>query len=418
MSSHQDHEASSHHPTLSFVPTATQSIYDQIIAANTSPYTIYFRQMFMSFPFLMSLILFIYYYAHVNGMFDEVRVYMSSKFGNTENQRSIENDDEYYDDEKKKIIIEMKKSLLARVVKGNRFTRLLGFGKLTSDNISQYYEKEGWKYDKVTIVRNEQTFYFDVLQKSSSKNASSSTFSTLLLIPDIDGCLGENSCYLDSFIDGVCGNRNSLRLAASTKDSIHRIIIYSREGRSQNYPLTTSSNFKLLGDEQDLRYCIQQLAEKYRIGNNSNSHSISAQFIGVGWGFGANLLLSAVSGLASSNYFSMCISISNPYDIKNCMTTPMTRYHNMILQQLKKIVKNNWSVFQKHPHASLNLDELMASKTFIEFDTNFTLKINPELQDIPNDYYDTASCYHHLNDILSPTLLVSASDDPACSLSV
>ncbi|KAF0973086.1 hypothetical protein FDP41_008590 [Naegleria fowleri] len=330
-----DEEASSssssfHHQqattTNTFVaPTATQSIYDQIIAANTSPYTIYFRQMFMSFPFLMSLLLFIYYYAHVNGMFDEVRVYMSSKLRNLTHvmRMSSVEDDDYYDEkkemimrqiktkqsifltklsdnylqafkddsEKKKIVEEAKlkientpwalstiffgpsafnemslyrypmffgfsgmaQTMLARVVKGNRFSRLLGFGKLTSDNISHYYEKEGWKHEK---------------------------------------------------------------LAASTRFSIHRVIIYNREGRSHNYPLTTGSNFKLLGDANALRYCIQQLAEKYTIGKVSNSQFIGDQLIGVGWGFGANLLLSTISGLSKTNYFSMCISISNPYDIK------------------------------------------------------------------------------------------------------
>ncbi|KAF0971908.1 hypothetical protein FDP41_009604 [Naegleria fowleri] len=494
--------------TNTFVaPTATQSIYDQIIAANTSPYTIYFRQMFMSFPFLMSLLLFIYYYAHVNGMFDEVRVYMSSKLRNLTHvmRMSSVEDDDYYDEkegddhetnqnetkhiplseicklspslngtavtklsdnylqafkddsEKKKIVEEAKlkientpwalstiffgpsafnemslyrypmffgfsgmaQTMLARVVKGNRFSRLLGFGKLTSDNISHYYEKEGWKHEKVTISSNGQTYYFDVLQKSSS-NSSDCTFSTLLLVPDIDGCLGENSYYLDSFIDHICGARNSLRLAASTRFSIHRVIIYNREGRSHNYPLTTGSNFKLLGDANALRYCIQQLAEKYTIGKVSNSQFIGDQLIGVGWGFGANLLLSTISGLSKTNYFSMCISISNPYDIKNCMTNHMTIYHNTILKQLKQIVKNNWSIFQQLPQAStLNLDFLMSSKNFIDFDTNFTLKINPEVQDIQNDYYDASSCCHHLSDdLLCPILLVSASDDPSCSVSV
>jgi hypothetical protein len=138
----------------------------------------------------------------------------------------------------------------------------------------------------------------------------------------------------------------------------------------------------------------------------------STTLLAIGSSLGGNALLKWLGEHPGQTAISAAATISVPYDLGAGATYLEQSwagrlYVNRFLVTLKEKVK---AVAQRFPDTSLDLDRVMRSRTFREFDDAATAPLHG-FRDA-SDYYARSSSIHFLPKITTPTLCISAEDDP------
>ncbi|EFC48276.1 predicted protein [Naegleria gruberi] len=296
-------------------------------------------------------------------------------------------------------------SIISRFMKGSLWNLI--FNRLNSKNVEGKFKN--WTSKQITIDRDGMKYYFTVLERKKMNENREKEIS-FFIVPDIDGAFGTNTPYIDNFVNYVCGESNPLKLAEHTKSSFKRLIIYNREGRDSTLKIINPNEFIMLGNASGLSECLADLKQKL---------DLNEKLFGVGWGFGANLLLKSLSLNKElvNQLFIGAISVSNPFDIHKCFKNFNNNFiYNHLLHSMKKIVELNWSTFQD---SKLDLKSILNSTTISQFDNQFTMKLLPNTnQDLDDFYKEQSSCKILSNEIQIPILAIHANDDPLCAPSV
>ena len=133
--------------------------------------------------------------------------------------------------------------------------------------------------------------------------------------------------------------------------------------------------------------------------------------LAVGYSLGANLLLRYAGGPEYDNPMPKAVvAVSAPVDLAGSSRT-LNGFHNRIYlwHFLRKLKKKARLKLKKFPEANLNLEKVLSSRNFYEFDDAFTAPVNGYAG--AADYYEKASALPHLKHISVPTLLLNALDD-------
>jgi hypothetical protein len=138
----------------------------------------------------------------------------------------------------------------------------------------------------------------------------------------------------------------------------------------------------------------------------------STTFLAIGSSLGGNALLKWLGEHPGQTTIAAAATISVPYDLGAGATYLEQSwagrlYVNRFLVTLKEKVK---AVAKKFPEANLDLDRVMRSRTFREIDDSATAPLHG-FRDA-DDYYTRSSSIHFLPKITTPTLCISAEDDP------
>ena len=133
----------------------------------------------------------------------------------------------------------------------------------------------------------------------------------------------------------------------------------------------------------------------------------------VGFSLGGNIVLKFMGEFASSHAqrIHAAIGVSVPCDLK-CSALMLKKWYNSLyqynfLQSLRKKAKYKIAQF---PNANLNKTKIVKAATFTEFDNHFTA-ITHGFKDA-DEYWSKSSSKQFLTLIKTPTLLISALDDP------
>lgn len=134
-------------------------------------------------------------------------------------------------------------------------------------------------------------------------------------------------------------------------------------------------------------------------------------FIACGASLGGNALLKWLGEQPGQQIIRAAATISVPYDL-GAGATHLERglgrfYVSGFLRTLKRKVKD---VARRFPDTSLDVARAMRARTFREFDDCATAPLHGFVD--ANDYYARSSSMSFLHRITTPTLCVSAEDDP------
>ena len=134
--------------------------------------------------------------------------------------------------------------------------------------------------------------------------------------------------------------------------------------------------------------------------------------VALGVSLGGNALLKWLGEHPAQTLIAAAATISVPYDlgagaIHLEQTWAGRLYVNRFLATLKEKVK---AVAQQFPETNLDLERIMRSRTFREFDDVATAPLHG-FRDA-NDYYARSSSLGFLSKITTPVLCISAEDDP------
>ncbi len=136
----------------------------------------------------------------------------------------------------------------------------------------------------------------------------------------------------------------------------------------------------------------------------------------VGYSLGGNLLLKFM-GEQRNDYSSLlkgAVGVSVPCDLKGSSES-IAKFWNMIYMQrfLISLKSKTRIKLEQFPNHELNSEAILNSKNFLDFDNYFTAPVNG-FKDA-NDYWKRNSCNQFLEGIQTPSLLVTAADDPFLS---
>jgi predicted alpha/beta-fold hydrolase len=156
------------------------------------------------------------------------------------------------------------------------------------------------------------------------------------------------------------------------------------------------------GETGDFDFVVRTLAERWP----------STTFVAIGASLGGNALLKWLGEHPGQTTIAAAATISVPYDLGagaiQLERTWMGRlYVNSFLATLKEKVK---TVVQRFPDVKLDLDRVLSTRTFREFDDAATAPLHG-FRDA-DDYYTRSSSLYFLSRITTPTLCISADDDP------
>lgn len=136
----------------------------------------------------------------------------------------------------------------------------------------------------------------------------------------------------------------------------------------------------------------------------------------VGYSLGGNITLKFMGelGLKSASTIQSAVAVSVPCDLKGAAET-INRFSNKLYQRnfLKTLGQKAAYKLKQFPNANLNSSKILQAKNFIDFDEYFTAVTNGFKN--ADDYYKKSSSKQFLRHIKSPTLLISALDDPFLS---
>lgn len=239
-------------------------------------------------------------------------------------------------------------------------------------------------------LNNSQRIFFQMNDGSGDKlngiicqpDLPNSKFPLLILIHGLTG--SEQSSYMVGACNYFtqCGYsvlRLNLRGSAATQDDCRR-----------HYHA---------GSGEDLDVVLKQLVQLNKSPNG---------FILMGFSLGGNMLLKFLSEYGASHQIESSVSISAPIDLVRTserLLQPRNKfYHHWLLRQMKRDALALKDISLKEKKIILN------ARNVFQFDDRFVAPLNGFRGAV--DYYNKCSSISFLDGILTPTLIISALDDP------
>jgi len=158
------------------------------------------------------------------------------------------------------------------------------------------------------------------------------------------------------------------------------------------------------GETNDLRFFLNQLQARREASQNPGP------IVAVGYSLGGNVLLKYLGESGEDTPLSAATAVCAPLDLHECaeaLNIGFSKvYQHYLLKRMKSAVTRK---FNRHT-AAFDWDRAMGATNFAEFDDAVTAPLHGF--DGKQDYYDRCSSVHFLEDIVAPTLIVNALDDP------
>ena len=154
------------------------------------------------------------------------------------------------------------------------------------------------------------------------------------------------------------------------------------------------------GETNDIRHFLRILQQTGHVG----------PMLAVGYSLGGNVLLKYLGESGSDSRLNAAAAVSVPLNLHACsdaLNIGFSRlYQRYMLNNMKESVRRK---FDRHT-AAFDWGRAMKAKTFAEFDDAVTAPLHGFAG--MQDYYDRCSSAQFLKDIMRPTLIINARDDP------
>ena len=139
-----------------------------------------------------------------------------------------------------------------------------------------------------------------------------------------------------------------------------------------------------------------------------------SKIFAIGFSIGGNMLLNLLAQHRENSFLSGAIAISAPMQLDSSahfINRGFSRFYQfIILKELRRILLQKVQRFQIF---NLQKSDIENFKSFLEFDEAYTAPIHGFT--CAKEYYKKCSAKQYLNQILTPTLIVHAKDDPFMS---
>ena len=154
------------------------------------------------------------------------------------------------------------------------------------------------------------------------------------------------------------------------------------------------------GETNDIRYFLKTRHELGQIG----------PMLAVGYSLGGNVLLKYLGESGSNSRLNAAGAVCVPLDLYKCSEALNTGFSKIYQRHLLKNMKNSLRrKFDQHT-AAFDWPRALAATTFADFDDAVTAPLHGFSN--MHDYYDKCSSARFLKDIVRPTLIINALDDP------
>lgn len=202
-------------------------------------------------------------------------------------------------------------------------------------------------------------------------------------------------------------NENCFSMSYVSAEAVKRdfsVVVFNRRGNGGS--ALTTPKLQSYGDTSDLRQLVKYVRDRYpRQG-----------IISMGFGSGADLLLSYLGDYGSSSFFLASVAISPLYDPQTNLCD--SDQHLSILNKplhLLHLLREKWLLYKHSSSIPQNVDiyETLKSANFKELFQNSYYKLN-ENRD-PEQFWERNNPLRDVDDISAPLLCISSLDDPFCS---
>jgi predicted alpha/beta-fold hydrolase len=154
------------------------------------------------------------------------------------------------------------------------------------------------------------------------------------------------------------------------------------------------------GETSDIRHFLKSLQQAGYVG----------PMLAVGYSLGGNVLLKYLGESGKDSRLSAAAAVCVPLDLHACskaLNIGFSKlYQRYMLNNMKDSVRRKFDRYT----AAFDWARAMSAKTFSEFDDAVTAPLHGF--DGMQDYYDRCSSAQFLKDIVRPTLIINALDDP------
>jgi len=158
------------------------------------------------------------------------------------------------------------------------------------------------------------------------------------------------------------------------------------------------------GDTNDALEFISSVKKRYP----------DAKLFAVGYSLGANMLLKLLGETKEKSLLDAAVAVSAPMLLDICANR-MNRgfskfYQNILLKDLRLMLDKKYDKFNMQELIGLKRKDIKNLKSFWLFDEAYTAKISGFSS--AQDYYKKSSAKAYLKEIVTPTLIIHAKDDP------
>ena len=186
--------------------------------------------------------------------------------------------------------------------------------------------------------------------------------------------------------------------------------------QEQGY-LVVLMHFRGCGGEQNVRpraYHSGETEDAWYFLNWLNQQYPTLKKVAIGYSLGANMLLKLLGEQAQQKLLQAAVAISPPFRLEQCAASidqGFSRIYQSYL--LKSMVNNLLSKMQTIDYEGrlpITQEEAKKLKNFREFDEHVTAPIHGFTG--ADDYYQRCSAVRFMENIITPTLILHAADDP------
>ncbi|KAI3912862.1 hypothetical protein MKW98_012804 [Papaver atlanticum] len=171
-------------------------------------------------------------------------------------------------------------------------------------------------------------------------------------------------------------------------------------------PLTTPRLFTA-ADSDDIRTAIQFI----------NSSRPGNTLMGVGWGYGANMLTKYLAEVSERTPLTAVVCIDNPFDLEEA--TRSSLHHNALNQKLsdglKEILKSNKALFQGRAK-KFDVEKALAATSLRDFDQAISM-VSCGYEEI-EEFYSKSSTRESVDKVKIPTLFIQTDNGTAPQFSI
>jgi len=154
------------------------------------------------------------------------------------------------------------------------------------------------------------------------------------------------------------------------------------------------------GETGDIRFFLQSLHDQGQTG----------PMLAVGYSLGGNILLKYLGESSHDSHLTASGAVCAPLNLHICAEALNVGFSKFYQRILLKNMKNSVAAkFDAHT-AAFDWDRAMAARNFSDFDDAVTAPLHGF--DGMDDYYNKCSSAQFLKDIVRPTLVINALDDP------
>lgn len=202
-------------------------------------------------------------------------------------------------------------------------------------------------------------------------------------------------------LHGLTGSRQSNYIRGMMATLIHRglrVVLMQFRGCGEH--LNRLPRMYHFGDTPDLDFCLKLIKKR---------HSQS-QVFALGFSMGGSVLLKWLGEHPQQHLVDKAVAVSVPFELHECATRLNQGFSKFYQWYLLSDLKKRYTKKFKHMPSPLGAIDLKPLNNFFHFDDAITAKLHG-FQDV-KDYYTRCSCRPWLKHIQTPTLIISAEDDP------